>query len=59
VVEVEVRDRRRIDPVVSVRAEPSEDAGSASVSTRYPDCALPGFGQAGDDPMTVSLTFIY
>jgi methylmalonyl-CoA mutase C-terminal domain/subunit len=26
---------------------------------RYPDCALPGFGQAGELPTTVSLTFLY
>ena len=26
-------------------------------STRYPDCAPPGFGQAGEHPTTVSFTF--
>jgi methylmalonyl-CoA mutase C-terminal domain/subunit len=26
---------------------------------RYPDCAPPGFGHAGDDPTTVNFTFLY
>src|SRR5262249_54356626 len=30
-----------------------------SVSKRYPEWAPPGFGQAGDDPMTVSCSPIY
>src|SRR3954447_5478121 len=30
-----------------------------SLSTRYPDCAPPGFGQAGEQPTTVSFTFLY
>src|SRR4051812_14965501 len=28
-------------------------------STRYPDCAPPGFGHAGEQPTTVSFTFLY
>src|SRR6476469_7647651 len=28
-------------------------------STRYPDCAPPGLGQAGEQPTTVSFTFLY
>src|SRR6266550_9588250 len=28
-------------------------------SSRYPDCAPPGFGQAGEQPTTVSFTFLY
>src|SRR5438874_6157838 len=30
-----------------------------SCSTRYPDCAPPGFGHAGEHPTTVSFTFLY
>ncbi len=30
-----------------------------SLSTTYPECAPPAFGQAGDDPMTMRRTFLY
>src|SRR5688500_7597639 len=37
----------------------SRRSAPPSPSTRYPDWALPGFGQAGDEPMTVRRTSIY
>ena len=63
-VEVEVRDRDRVDlrPALALaqlrehaRAAVEQHAGPPS-STRYPDCAPPGFGQAGEHPTTISFT---
>ena len=39
-------------PQSSSRRRPSD-------STTYPECAPPAFGHAGDDPMTMSRTFLY
>ena len=63
-VEVEVGDGDRAGVDLEL-AEAGEDAQAAveeerpSPSTRYPDWALPGFGQAGEEPMTVRRTSIY
>ena len=64
VVEVEVGDRDRVEapatrPACGAPARtpgPQSRSSLPDPSTRYPDCAPPGFGQAGDEPMIEILT---
>ena len=68
VVEVEVRDDDRVDRAATARsrggarARPArnrEAGGGPRSSTRYPEWAPPAFGHAGEQPTTVSFTFLY